>query len=65
MYANVNGLTTQRGEIFSYEWDLSDYDKTRLNAEFVDFLKASESTYKHLYIGITLWLKRTNFTQTV
>ena len=27
------------GEVFSYEWDLSEHDKTRLNAEFVDFLK--------------------------
>ena len=32
-------LDNSTGEIFSYEWDLSDYDKTRLNAEFVDFLK--------------------------
>lgn len=27
------------GEIFSYDWDLSEHDQTRLNAEFVDFLK--------------------------
>ncbi len=25
------------GEIFSYDWNLSDYDGTRLNAEFVAF----------------------------
>ena len=27
------------GEIFSYEWDLSEYGQTRFNAEFVAFLK--------------------------
>ena len=27
------------GEIFSYAWDLSEEDSTRLNAEFVSFLK--------------------------
>ena len=27
------------GEIFSYEWDISEFDGTRLNAEFVAFLK--------------------------
>ncbi len=30
------------GEIFSYDWDLSDYDGTRLNAEFVAFLKGGD-----------------------
>ena len=35
-------LDNSTGEIFSYEWDLSDYDKTRLNAEFVDFLKGGD-----------------------
>ena len=27
-------LDKDTGEIFSYEWDLSEYDETRLNAEF-------------------------------
>lgn len=27
------------GEIFSYGWDLSEHDSTRLNSEFVSFLK--------------------------
>ena len=35
-------LDKSTGEVFSYEWDLSDYDKTRLNAEFVAFLKAGD-----------------------
>ena len=30
------------GEIFSYEWELSEYDETRLNAEFVAFLKEGD-----------------------
>ena len=30
------------GEIFSYDWDLSEYDSTRLNAEFVAFLKEGD-----------------------
>ena len=30
------------GEIFSYDWDLSEYDHTRLNAEFVAFLKEGD-----------------------
>lgn len=29
-------------EIFSYEWDLSEFDETRLNAEFVSFLKEGD-----------------------
>lgn len=29
-------------EIFSYEWDLSEHDRTRLNAEFVAFLKEGD-----------------------
>ena len=29
-------------EIFSYEWELSEYDETRLNAEFVAFLKVHD-----------------------
>lgn len=32
-------LDKDTGEIFSYQWDLSEYDETRLNAEFVSFLK--------------------------
>ena len=28
-------LDKESGEIFSYDWDLSEYDGTRLNAEFV------------------------------
>ena len=30
------------GEIFSYEWELSEHDETRLNAEFVAFLKEGD-----------------------
>lgn len=30
------------GEIFSYDWDLSEHDRTRLNAEFVSFLKEGD-----------------------
>ena len=29
-------------EIFSYEWDISEFDGTRLNAEFVAFLKEGD-----------------------
>lgn len=32
-------LDKDSGKIFSYGWDLSEYDETRLNAEFVSFLK--------------------------
>ena len=35
-------LDKSTGEIFSYEWDLSEYDRTRLNAEFVSFLKEGD-----------------------
>ena len=35
-------LDKSSGEIFSYDWDLSDYDGTRLNAEFVAFLKGGD-----------------------
>ena len=35
-------LDKDTGEIFSYEWDLSEYDETRLNAEFVAFLKEGD-----------------------
>ena len=30
------------GEIFSYDWDLPEFDSTRLNAEFVSFLKEGD-----------------------
>jgi hypothetical protein len=30
------------GEVFSYGWELSEYDETRLNAEFVAFLKEGD-----------------------
>lgn len=30
------------GEIFSYSWTLSEFDGTRLNAEFVAFLKEGD-----------------------
>ena len=30
------------GEVFSYEWEVSEYDETRLNAEFVAFLKEGD-----------------------
>jgi hypothetical protein len=32
-------LDKDTGDIFSYEWDLSEHDHTRLNAEFMSFLK--------------------------
>ena len=32
-------LDKETGELFSYDWELSEYDGTRLNAEFVAFLK--------------------------
>lgn len=32
-------LDKNTGEIFSYEWNVSEFDETRLNAEFVSFLK--------------------------
>lgn len=35
-------LDKDTGEIFSYDWDLSEYDETRLNAEFVAFLKGGD-----------------------
>ena len=35
-------LDKESGEIFSYDWDLSEYDGTRLNAEFVSFLKEGD-----------------------
>ncbi|RUL59060.1 ISAon1 family transposase N-terminal region protein [Prevotella koreensis] len=35
-------LDKDSGEIFSYEWELSEHDETRLNAEFVAFLKEGD-----------------------
>lgn len=35
-------LDKNTGEVFSYEWELSDFDETRLNAEFVSFLKEGD-----------------------
>ena len=44
---NVNPprITTEpksSNEIFSYDWDLSEFDGTRLNSEFVSFLKEGD-----------------------
>ena len=38
-------LDKATGEIFSYEWDVSEFDGTRLNAEFVAFLKEGDYQY--------------------
>ena len=35
-------LDKATSEIFSYEWDVSEFDGTRLNAEFVAFLKEGD-----------------------
>lgn len=35
-------LDKESGEIFSYDWDVSEFDGTRLNAEFVAFLKEGD-----------------------
>ncbi len=35
-------LDRSTGEIFSYQWDISEFDGTRLNAEFVAFLKEGD-----------------------
>jgi transposase len=35
-------LDKDTGEIFSYEWELSEFDETRLNSEFVSFLKEGD-----------------------
>ena len=46
-------LDKSSNEIFSYDWDLSEFDGTRLNSEFVSFLKTSRSfcsTQRELYI---------------
>ena len=35
-------LDNSSNEIFSYDWDLSEFDGTRLNSEFVSFLKEGD-----------------------
>ena len=35
-------LDKSTGEIFSYDWDVSEFDGTRLNSEFVAFLKEGD-----------------------
>jgi hypothetical protein len=35
-------LDKDTGEIFSYDWELSEYDETYLNTEFVSFLKEGD-----------------------
>lgn len=35
-------LDKDSGEVFSYDWDVSEFDGTRLNAEFVAFLKEGD-----------------------
>ena len=35
-------LDIATGEIFSYDWDVSEFDGIRLNAEFVVFLKEGD-----------------------
>lgn len=35
-------LDKDTGEIFSYDWDLSEFDETRLNTEFVSFFKEGD-----------------------
>lgn len=35
-------LDKSTGEIFSYDWDLSEYDGTQLNEEFALFLKEGD-----------------------
>ena len=53
-------LDKSSNEIFSYDWDLSDFDGTRLNSEFVSFLKEGDWIYScgHLCACGTLWRKR-------
>ena len=55
-------LDKSSNEIFSYDWDLSEFDGTRLNSEFVSFLKEGDWIYScgHLYACGTLWRKRTD-----
>ena len=37
-----NWLDKYSNEIFSHDWDLSEFDGTRLNSEFVPFLKEGD-----------------------
>ena len=55
-------LDKSSNEIFSYDWDLSEFDGTRLNSEFVSFLKEGDWIYscEHLCACGTLWRKRTD-----
>ena len=50
-------LDKSSNEIFSYDWDLSEFDGTRLNSEFVSFLKEGDWVYscEHLCACRTLW----------
>ena len=52
-------LDKSSNEIFSYDWDLSEFDGTRLNSEFVSFLKEGDWIYscEHLCACRTLWCK--------
>ena len=53
-------LDKESGEIFSYDWELSEYDHTRLNSEFVAFLKEGDCKHsgKHQHIS---WSKRSEW----
>ena len=41
-------LDKSSNEIFSYDWDLSEFDGTRLNSEFVSSSKSTLSQYEQL-----------------
>ena len=60
-------LDKATGEIFSYEWDVSEFDGTRLNAEFVAFLKEGDRkhTRKHLHSCRTQRTERTDTAQAI
>ena len=53
-------LDKSSNEIFSYDWDLSEFDGTRLNSEFVSFFKRRRLIYscEHQCACGTLWRKR-------
>ena len=55
-------LDWSSGETFSYGWDLSGFDSTRLNTEFVAFLKYGDCVHpgKHFHIGADLSLDETS-----
>ena len=42
IYKFTPQVFTLTHEIFSYDWDLSEFDGTRLNSEFVSFLKEGD-----------------------